>query len=252
MARKPIVAGNWKMYKTIPEAVALGNTLRSGASGILDREVVVAPPFTALAAVAKTLEGSGIALSGQNTCWENEGAYTGEISPLMLKDVGCRYVIIGHSERRHIFGERDETIARKIKAALDASLQPIFCIGETLEERETGETLAVLRRQVKEGLKLIQGADMNKVVIAYEPVWAIGTGKTATNEQAQEAHSFIRTLLEELFEKNIASDLRILYGGSVKVGNVDGLMAQPDIDGVLVGGASLEADSFLRIIKFER
>ncbi|MDP2799104.1 MAG: triose-phosphate isomerase [Deltaproteobacteria bacterium] len=252
MARKPIVAGNWKMYKTIPEAMSLGNTLRSGASGILDREVVVAPPFTALAAVAKTLEGSGIALSGQNTCWENEGAYTGEISPIMLKDVGCRYVIIGHSERRHIFGERDETIARKIKAALDAGLQPIFCIGETLEERENGETLAVLRRQVREGLKLIQGADMNKVVIAYEPVWAIGTGKTATNEQAQEAHSFIRTLLEELFEKNIASDLRILYGGSVKVGNVDGLMAQPDIDGVLVGGASLEADSFLRIIKFER
>jgi triosephosphate isomerase len=252
MARKPIVAGNWKMYKTIPEAVALGNTLRSGASGILDREVVVAPPFTALAAVAKTLEGSGIALSGQNTCWENEGAYTGEISPIMLKDVGCRYVIIGHSERRHIFGERDETIARKIRAALDAGLQPIFCIGETLEERENGETLAVLRRQVREGLKLIQGADMNRVVIAYEPVWAIGTGKTATNEQAQEAHSFIRTLLEELFEKNIASDLRILYGGSVKVGNVDGLMAQPDIDGVLVGGASLEADSFLRIIKFER
>lgn len=251
MARKPIVAGNWKMYKTIPEAVALGNTLRSGASGILDREVVVAPPFTALAAVAKTLEGSGIALSGQNTCWENEGAYTGEISPIMLKDVGCRYVIIGHSERRHIFGERDEPIARKIKAALDAGLQPIFCIGETLEERENGETLAVLRRQVREGLKLIQGADMNRVVIAYEPVWAIGTGKTATNEQAQEAHSFIRTLLEELFEKNIASDLRILYGGSVKVGNVDGLMAQPDIDGVLVGGASLEADSFLRIIKFE-
>ncbi|MDP3029913.1 MAG: triose-phosphate isomerase [Deltaproteobacteria bacterium] len=252
MTRKPIVAGNWKMYKTIPEAMALGNTLRSGASGISDREIVVAPPFTALAAVAETLEGSGIALSGQNTCWENEGAYTGEISPIMLKDVGCRYVIIGHSERRHIFGERDETIARKIKAALDAGLQPIFCIGETLEERENGETLAVLRRQVREGLKLIQGADMNRVVIAYEPVWAIGTGKTATNEQAQEAHSFIRTLLEELFEKNIASDLRILYGGSVKVGNVDGLMAQPDIDGVLVGGASLEADSFLRIIKFER
>ncbi|HED00010.1 MAG TPA: triose-phosphate isomerase [Proteobacteria bacterium] len=252
MPRKPIVAGNWKMYKTIPEAMALINALRSGASGISDREIVVAPPFTALAAAARALDGSGISLSAQNTCWENEGAYTGEVSPTMLKDVGCRYVIIGHSERRHIFGERDETIARKIRAALDASLQPIFCIGETLEERETGETLAVLRRQVKEGLKLIRGADMGRVVIAYEPVWAIGTGKTATNEQAQESHSFIRTLLEGLFEKNIASDLRILYGGSVKAGNVDGLMAQPDIDGVLVGGASLEADSFLRIIKFER
>jgi len=252
MARKPIIAGNWKMYKTIPEAMSLGNTLKSGVSGILDREVVVAPPFTALAAVARALDGSGISLSGQNTCWENEGAYTGEVSPAMLKDVGCRYVIIGHSERRHIFGEKDKTIARKIRAALDAGLQPIFCIGETLEERETGKTLTVLRRQVKEGLKLIQGADMDKVVIAYEPVWAIGTGKTATNEQAQETHSFIRTLLEGLFEKNIASDLRILYGGSVKAGNVDGLMAQPDIDGVLVGGASLEADSFLRIIKFER
>ncbi|MFZ5995605.1 MAG: triose-phosphate isomerase [Thermodesulfobacteriota bacterium] len=252
MSRKPIVAGNWKMYKTIPEAVALINTLKSGVSGISDREIVVAPPFTALAAAATALDGSGIFLSGQNTCWENEGAYTGEVSPIMLKDVGCRYVIIGHSERRHIFGERDETIARKIRAALDAGLQPIFCIGETLKQRESGETLAVLKRQVEEGLKLIQGADMDKVVIAYEPVWAIGTGKTATNEQAQEAHSFIRTLLEGLFEKNIASDLRILYGGSVKVGNVDGLMAQPDIDGVLVGGASLEADSFLRIIKFER
>lgn len=252
MARKPIVAGNWKMYKTIPEAVALVNTLRFGASGILDREVVVAPPFTALAAVARALEGSGIALSAQNTCWENEGAYTGEISPLMLKDVGCKYIIIGHSERRHIFGDTDGLIARKIKATVLAGLKPIFCIGETLQERETGETLAVLKRQVKEGLKLVQGADMDKIVIAYEPVWAIGTGKTATNAQAQEAHSFIRTLLEELFEKNIASDLRILYGGSVKAGNVDGLMAQPDIDGVLVGGASLEADSFLRIIKFQR
>jgi len=252
MPRKPIVAGNWKMYKTIPEAVALINTLRSGASGISDREIVVAPPFTALAAVAKALDGSGISLSGQNTCWENEGAYTGEVSPAMLKDVGCRYVIIGHSERRHIFGERDETIARKIRAALDAGLQPIFCIGETLEERETGETLTVLRRQVKEGLKLIQGADMDKVAIAYEPVWAIGTGKTATNEQAQEAHSFIRTLLEGLFEKNIASDLRILYGGSVKAGNVDGLMAQPDIDGVLVGELHLRPILFLRIIKFKR
>ncbi|MEW6327839.1 MAG: triose-phosphate isomerase [Thermodesulfobacteriota bacterium] len=252
MTRKPIVAGNWKMYKVIPEAVALINMLRSGVSGILDREIVVAPPFTALAAAAKALEGSGITLSAQNTCWENEGAYTGEISPLMLKDVGCRYVIIGHSERRNIFGERDETIARKIRAALDAGLQPIFCIGETLEEREAGETLAVLKRQVKKGLKLVQGADMNKVVIAYEPVWAIGTGKTATNEQAQEAHHFIRNLIEQEFEKNIAADLRILYGGSVKAGNVDGLMAQPDIDGVLVGGASLEADSFLRIINFQR
>lgn len=251
MPRKPIVAGNWKMYKTIPEAAALVNKLRSETSGLLDREVVVAPPFTALMAVARALEGSGIALSAQNSCWENEGAYTGEISPLMLKDVGCQYVIIGHSERRHTFGETDDMIAQKIKALLAVGLKPIFCVGEILPEREAGETLAVLERQVKKGLKLVQGVDMCKVVIAYEPVWAIGTGKTATNEQAQEAHSFIRNLIERIFNKNIASDLRILYGGSVKPGNVDGLMTQPDIDGVLVGGASLEADSFLGIIRFE-
>ncbi len=251
MPRRAVVAGNWKMYKTVGEAVALAEALKSAASGVTDREVVIAPPFTALSAVARAVAGSQVHLSGQNTCWENEGAFTGEISPLMLKDVGCEYVILGHSERRHVFGETDDIIAKKMRAALAASLKPIFCVGETLEERESGATWAVLERQVTQGLNMVERTEMAGVVIAYEPVWAIGTGKTATDDQAQEAHAFVRGVVERLFEKNIASSLRILYGGSVKQTNVDGLMARPDVDGVLVGGASLDAVAFSRIINFE-
>jgi triosephosphate isomerase len=249
--RRPLIAGNWKLYKTVAEALDLVEALKKELTDVEDRDIVVAPVFTALAKAGEALTGSNIDLAAQNCYPENTGAFTGEVSPLLLQDVGCRYIIVGHSERRQIFGEADDFINRKVKAVIAQCLKVILCIGETLEERESGQTLQVLQRQVSEGLKDLTASDMAQVVIAYEPVWAIGTGKTASNEQAQEAHNFVRGLLGETFGKETAEATRILYGGSVKPGNVDGLMAQPDIDGALVGGASLKAADFVRIVRFQ-
>ncbi len=249
--RLPIIAGNWKMNKTVGEAINFIRELKGLLSGINDVEIVVAPPFTALFAVGKELHGSSIKLSAQNLHWEEKGAYTGEISPLMLKELDCKYVIIGHSERRQYFGESDEIVNRKIKAALKNDIKPIFCIGETLMERESGETFNVIKRQLESGLKDIKEEEIKEMVIAYEPVWAIGTGKTATPDQAEEVHSFIRERLETLFSKEISEKVRIQYGGSVTPENIKRLMQQANIDGALVGGASLSAESFSRIVRFK-
>ncbi|HSO18527.1 MAG TPA: triose-phosphate isomerase, partial [Desulfosarcina sp.] len=236
--RTPMIAGNWKLHKTCSEALELVNELKPGVAGVKDVEIVIAPVFTALTTVASAVEGSNILLAAQNCYPETSGAFTGEVSPTLLKDVGCRYVIIGHSERRQLLGEADEFINRKAHALVAAGMNAIFCTGETLEEREADRMYDVLRKQVRLGLKGLSAEAMASVVIAYEPVWAIGTGKTASTEQAQEAHAFIRALVKELYNENVASQTRILYGGSVKPDNVDGLMAQPDVDGALVGGAS--------------
>lgn len=250
--RKPMIAGNWKLHKTIPEAIELVSALKNDLADKTDVDIVVAPVFTSLASVAAVLKDSSIALAGQNCYFENSGAFTGEVSPTMLKDAGCSHVILGHSERRQIFAENDDLINRKVKAALAAGLTPIFCIGETLEERESDEMMDVLQRQVTVGLGGLSEEQALKIVVAYEPVWAIGTGKVASGEQAQEAHAFVRGLLAGLFNSDIAEQVRILYGGSVKPDNVDGLMAQTDIDGTLVGGASLKATDFIRIARFEK
>ncbi len=250
MKRRPLLAGNWKMHRTVLEAYHLVTEIGKCAAGLDDRDVILAPPFTAIHKVAEVLKGSDVEVAAQNVCWEEEGAFTGEISPKMLKSAGATAVIIGHSERRQIFHEDHEIINKRLKGALKFELMPIFCIGETLEERESDKTFEVLEEQLKKGLAGISFEDMGKTVVAYEPVWAIGTGKTATKEQAQEVHAFIRKLLAEMFEKDIADSVRILYGGSVKPDNVDELMAQPDIDGALVGGAALDAESFCRIINF--
>lgn len=250
MTRKALMAGNWKMHKTTEEARLLAEQVAAATPKAADREVLLAPPFTALGAVSEALKGTDIIVAGQNVCWEEEGAFTGEISPAMLKDMGATAAIVGHSERRQIFMESDEMINQRLLGGLNQGLTMLLCIGETLEERESDQTLAVLERQIRAGLAEVSPALMNQVVIAYEPVWAIGTGRTASTEQAQEAHAFIRKLATDLYEKDIADGLRILYGGSVKPANVDELMAQPDIDGALVGGAALDADSFGRIINF--
>jgi len=248
--RTPMIAGNWKLHKTRSEARQLAEELTAELAGLNAVEVVVAPPFTALDCVAAALAGSTIALAAQNCYPAATGAFTGEVSPLLLKDAGCAYVIVGHSERRQLLGESDEFINRKVHALGEAGLGVILCLGETLEEREAEQMFDVLRRQVRFGLKGVSMATMSQVAIAYEPVWAIGTGRTATDDQAQEAHAFIRVQLRELFDPAVAETTRILYGGSVKPGNVDGLMAQPDVDGALVGGASLKADEFARIARF--
>ena len=249
--RTPMIAGNWKLHKTRAETSELIEGLKSQLVGLTGVEVVVAPPFTALETAAAGLAGSSIQLAAQNCYPEATGAFTGEVSPLLLKDVGCRYVIVGHSERRQLFGESDEFINRKVHALAQAGLGIIFCIGETLEERESEQMFDVLRRQVRIGLKGLAPEMLKGVVVAYEPVWAIGTGKTASDEQAQEAHAFVRALLREQFDRTAADATRILYGGSVKPGNVDGLMAQPDVDGALVGGASLKVEEFVRIARFQ-
>ena len=249
--RTPMIAGNWKLHKTLQEATGLVSDLRSAVADNRAVEIVVAPVYTALSKVAEAVAGSNIKLAAQNCYPEAQGAFTGEVSPALLKDVGCQYVIIGHSERRQLFSETDEFINSKARALAEAGLGTIFCIGETLEERETDRMFDVLRRQVRCGLKNITACQMGRVVVAYEPVWAIGTGKTATDEQAQEAHAFIRALLTELYDKQVAGATRILYGGSVKPGNIDGLMTQPDVDGALVGGASLKAEDFARIANFQ-
>jgi triosephosphate isomerase len=249
--RKPMIAGNWKLHKTIAEATSLVSELMPAVAVNQNVEIVVAPVYTALAKVAETISGSNVKLAAQNCYPEPQGAFTGEVSPGLLKDAGCEYVIIGHSERRQLFGETDESVNSKAHALAAGGLGTIFCMGETLEERETGKMFDVLRRQVTAGLKNLSAGQMTTVVVAYEPVWAIGTGKVATDEQAQEVHAFIRALLAELYDDQTAAATRILYGGSVKPGNVDGLMTQPDVDGALVGGASLKAEDFARIANFK-
>jgi triosephosphate isomerase len=248
--RKPIIAGNWKMFKTTSEARELVRQLKEALADVDSVEIVVSPPFTALATVVGELKGSHISVAGQNMYWEESGAYTGEVSPLMLKDIGCTHVIIGHSERRQFFNETDGTVNKKVKAALKTGLTPIVCVGETLEARELGATMNVVERQIRDGLDGLSPREMEKTVIAYEPVWAIGTGKTATPQQAEEVHQLIRSIIAQRAD-SVAQDLRILYGGSVKPDNVDELMAQPNIDGALVGGASLQADPFVRIVRFK-
>ena len=250
MQRKPLIAGNWKMHLTIQEAVGLAKEVAASSQGLEDREVMIAPAATALAAVAEAVGSSPVMVAGQNVAWKDQGAYTGEISPLMLKDAGAAMAIVGHSERRHIFGEDNALINQRMIGALTHGIIPVLCIGETLDEREDGLTWEVLREQVLRGLEGVSGEQVANVVLAYEPVWAIGTGKTASKEQAQEAHQFIRGLIEEVYEKKLAEQMRILYGGSVKPDNVDDLMRMPDVDGALVGGAALQADSFDRIIHF--
>ena len=248
--RTPLIAGNWKMYKTSSEAAQTAKQLVELTTDVENVDIMIAPTYTCLEAVSDVVAGSNVALGAQNLYWEKEGAYTGEISADMLTAVGCRYVIIGHSERRQYFGETDGTVNNRIKAALDAGLIPVMCVGETEQERDAGQTFSVLDKQVKSGLHNYVANDLETLVIAYEPVWAIGTGKTATKEQAQEAHLHIRGLLTELYGDALSASLRILYGGSVKPDNVSDLMAMADIDGALVGGASLDADSFSKIIHF--
>ena len=247
--RKPFIAGNWKMNKTTNEAVELVASLKKNLLGFANADIVVCPPFTSLTAVYDVIGDTNIGLGAQNLFWEKEGAYTGEISPIMLKDTGCEYVIIGHSERRQYFGETDETVNKRIDTALAVGLTPIVCIGETLEQREANKTFDVIETQLKGGLDGFAEDDLRQMVIAYEPVWAIGTGKTATNQQAQEVHAYIRKWVENSFSKDVAQEVRILYGGSVKPDNIAGLMDEKDIDGALVGGASLKAASFVDIVK---
>jgi triosephosphate isomerase len=249
--RQPLIAGNWKLHKTVSESLALVDELKRALVDGSEAEVVVAPVFTALVPVAQSLQGSGIQLAAQNCYPAVTGAFTGEVSPSLLADVGCRYIIVGHSERRQLCGESDAFINAKVKAVLAAGLRPILCIGETLQEREAGATFDVLRRQIEGALANLDASALATVVVAYEPVWAIGTGKTASNEQAQEAHRYIRGLIAERFGIAVANLTRILYGGSVKPDNVDGLMAQVDVDGALVGGASLKAEDFARIVRFQ-
>ena len=248
--RKPVIAGNWKLFKTIGEAVALVNELKPLVAKNQGVEVIVAPVFTALSRVGDALAGSNVKLAAQNCYWEEEGAFTGEVAPRLLKDAGCSHVIIGHSERRQYFGETDQTVNKKTKAAIAAGLTAIVCVGEMLAERESDQTFSVIETQIQGGLTGLAVDDFNSIVIAYEPVWAIGTGKTASDAQAQEVHVFIRRLIARLFSQEVADSTRILYGGSVKSDNVKGLMAQPDIDGALVGGASLKAESFAAIANF--
>jgi len=249
--RKTIIAGNWKMYKTVTEAIELANGLKREFFKLNSQniDIVLCPPFTALSEVYEVITDSNIQLGAQDVCWQDEGAFTGEVSPKMLKDVGCKFVIIGHSERRQYFGETNESVNKKIKAALLHDLTPIVCIGETLSEREKELTFKVLDGHIQNGLKDINEVDALKLVIAYEPVWAIGTGKTATPIQAQEAQKYIRDLLNELYNKDVANSIRIQYGGSVKPENIAELIGEPDIDGALVGGASLGVDSFGEIVK---
>ncbi|HEY3588369.1 MAG TPA: triose-phosphate isomerase [Myxococcaceae bacterium] len=245
--RKPLVAGNWKMHRTGPEAVELIQQLRDGFTASR-AEVMVAPPFTALEAVSRALETSEIALGAQNVHWEAQGAFTGEISAGMLKALGCAYVIVGHSERRQLFGETDSSVSKKARAVLHAGMRPVVCIGETLAERDAGRTLQVVATQLQGSLAGVAVEEMTHVVLAYEPVWAIGTGRNATPAQAQEVHAHVREQLVRLFGRPVGESVRILYGGSVKADNAAELLGQADVDGALVGGASLKAQEFLAIV----
>ena len=247
--RMPVIAGNWKMHKSNEEAASLARAIKDGTEDVAHCQIVLAPPYTALAAVTAEIKGTPLILAAQNVHWESMGAFTGEISVSMLRDIGCSMVIIGHSERRQYFGETDATVNRKAHAVLDSGLQPIICVGETLAERESGKHHSIVAQQLAGGLDGLTGQGALRIILAYEPVWAIGTGRTASPETAQEMHGLIRGWLAEKFGKE-AQEVRILYGGSVKPGNIDALMLQPDIDGALVGGACLEAESFLRIIHY--
>jgi len=246
--RKKVIAGNWKMFNDIPATANLINELKQKLNSN-NVDVIVCPPFTSLESAAKLLKDSSIKLGAQNMYYEESGAFTGEISAPMLKSAGCEYVILGHSERRTIFKENDEMINKKIKKALQTGLKPIFCIGETLKEREDGITETIVKNQVVGGLKDLTSNDLKQIIIAYEPVWAIGTGRNATPQQAQEVHYFIRKLISELYSEEAAQNLVIQYGGSVKPENAKDLLSQADVDGALVGGACLKADSFISIIK---
>ncbi len=247
--RKPLVAGNWKMFKGPTEARKLALELRNDLVGRRDHaEVVLCPPFVSLAAVAEIIHGSSIGLGAQNVHWEARGAWTGEVAAPMLRDAGCTHVIVGHSERRQHFGETNASVRKRVAAALGAGLQPIVCVGETLAERDAGSTGRVVETQVREGLEGLGRDDWAKLVLAYEPVWAIGTGRNATPEQAQEVHALLRALVASLASPAVADGLRILYGGSMKPENAASLLGQPDVDGGLVGGASLEAPSFTSIV----
>jgi len=248
--RRPVIAGNWKMYKTQAEARAYFAALAPLVQGCIHCDIIVAPSFTALAAAVDAVQGTAISISAQDMHGEPEGAFTGEVSAAMLVEVGCRAVIIAHSERRQFFGETDESANRKIKAALAVGLTPILCVGELLAQREAGKTEEVLERQFHGGLAALTGAEFSRIILAYEPVWAIGTGRTATPEMAAEVHRFLRGLAAAAFTPERAAGLRILYGGSVKPDNIKGLMAQVEIDGALVGGASLNAEAFASIVKF--
>lgn len=247
--RKPIIAGNWKMYKDVTEAVELTNSIKRSVFDVENVEIVICPPFVDLGDVGEMLIESNLSMGAQNCYWETEGAFTGEVSAPMIKSIGCKYVIIGHSERRKYFQETDETVNQKIKAAIDSGLIPIMCVGETLEERESERTIEVVKRQVTGGLKGFSEKYIDSLVIAYEPVWAIGTGKTATPDQAQEVHKVIRDLLSKLYSETLANSKCILYGGSVKPSNIKDLMSEEDIDGGLIGGASLKSEDFVDIIK---
>ncbi len=246
--RKRIIAGNWKMNKTLEESVSLASAIKSRLFETVDPEVVLCPPFTSLARVGEIIGGTAILLGAQDMHWERSGAYTGETSPLMLRALGCRYVILGHSERRAYFGETDDIVNRKLKACLENGLFPIVCIGETLEKREQGVTKEIVEKQLTRSLAGISGDELKGCVIAYEPIWAIGTGRNATPAQAQEVHAFIRSIIETRFGKEVSEKVRIQYGGSVNPGNAGSLLSQPDIDGALVGGASLKAESFCTIV----
>jgi triosephosphate isomerase len=246
--RRKFVCGNWKMHKTVGEAVALVGELRAGLADAAAVQVAVAPPYTALHAVAGALAGSPVELAAQEVHWEAQGAFTGAVSPAMLADVGCRHAIVGHSERRQLFGETDEGVRRKVAALFAANVLPIVCVGETLAEREAVRTLEVVERQVRAALAGLPAAALGSLTVAYEPVWAIGTGKTATSGQAQEVHAAIRNILREL-GGSAGDAVRILYGGSVKPENAAELMSQPDVDGALVGGASLKAKDFIAFVK---
>ncbi len=247
--RKPFIAGNWKMNETIADGLELATSVVRGLGDEKRADVAVIPPFLAIPAVAEALRDTPVSVGAQNVFWERGGAFTGEISPPMLRDAGCAFALVGHSERRHVIGEDDSIVRRKLEALLDEELDVILCIGEKLEEREAGRTEKRLETQVRAGLEGLDAAAMNRVTVAYEPVWAIGTGKTASPEQAQQAHAFVRGLLAELFGREVSQRVRIQYGGSVKPANAAELLALPDVDGALVGGAALKSDSFLGIIE---
>lgn len=252
MKRTPLIAGNWKMFKTGSQAVATALRVAELTFDVNDVDIMIAPPFTAIALVSEKIKTSRVHIGGQNLFHEKEGAYTGEVSAVMLKEAGASHVIIGHSERREYFAESDEDVCRKIRAAIESDLIPVMCVGETETEKKEEKTFYVLDKQIKNGLKGFRSLELSKLVIAYEPVWAIGTGKSATASQAEEAHGYIRGQVRQMFGSDIAEGLRIIYGGSVKPDNISELMCHSNVDGALVGGASLDADTFIKIIKYNR